>query len=139
MRKRSGLDILLIVLDLFVAISAIPFGVMLAVRPDGTLIGMPLSLLNGSCFHDYLIPGLILAIVVGGSGAWGGVMLLRRAPRMHLIAAASGAILCGWIIGEVLLLRFYHPLQAIYGGTGLIILVLGLMRNAAARAGEEGR
>src|SRR5690554_4630226 len=51
---------LLIALLLLLAVNALAGGAALVAEPSGRLLGMPVSLLAGSPFEDYLVPGVIL-------------------------------------------------------------------------------
>ena len=72
---------LLLAIALFLAAGAIPVGLGFAVRPDGSLVGMPRSVLAGSPFTDFLIPGLLLAVAVGGSTLTAAVSRAARVGR----------------------------------------------------------
>lgn len=56
---------LLVILQGFLGIGALAGGGALAIDPSGGLLNMPLSMLKPSPFHDFLIPGLILMLVLG--------------------------------------------------------------------------
>ncbi len=63
LKKRGNL--ILGIIQLFVALGAIPAGYSLIAEPDGSGLGMSLNLLSGSPFNDFFIPGLCLFIVNG--------------------------------------------------------------------------
>lgn len=97
----SKIRVALLILDAFVALTAIGGGVAMV----ATLDRFPPEWLRGSPFADYSIPGLILAGVVGGSAAAAAVALWRR-PRLGVPASAmAGAILAGWVVGEIVILN----------------------------------
>jgi hypothetical protein len=83
----------------------------------------------GTPFSSYLIPGLILAVAVGGSAAVATVEALRRSDVGALTSMLAGAILLGWLAGERLILppAAFPPrfewLEAIYIAAGLMMLV----------------
>src|SRR6266542_1617354 len=56
---------LLFILIAFVAVTATVSGILLMANPDGRTFNMPLTLLNGTPFKSFLIPGMILTIAVG--------------------------------------------------------------------------
>ncbi len=125
----------LFVASVFVALTAIGGGITLALGvdkfPAGWLIGTP--------FSSYLIPGLILAVVVGGSAALATVATLRRSDLGALTSMLAGAILLGWLIGERLILpkaafvpQFWW-LEAIYVAAGLMMVLPALAVRWAAR------
>lgn len=95
-------------------------------------IGMSLSMLEGSPFSDYLIPGLILLIVVGLFPIIPlvGLILRRRWGWWLELAAGCGLII--WIITEVALLGYLPGagigMQIAMGLLGVIIVALSLVR-----------
>jgi hypothetical protein len=119
---------LLIVAVLVQGLSGIGGGVALLADPTGGLIGMPISMLAGSPFDDFLLPGLILLLVLGIVPlcvSWG---LWRRRPWAWHGSVFVGASLVVWIAVQVAMVghRGDPPLQAIYGGLGVAILALCL-------------
>jgi hypothetical protein len=119
------------VLTAIQAVGAIAGGIGLVQDPVDN-IGMPLSMLEGSPFRDYLIPGLILLVAVGllALFVWAG--LLRRWKPAWWLSLASGGGLVIWIITEVALLGYLPGagigLQITMGILGLAIVVLTLVR-----------
>jgi hypothetical protein len=95
-------------------------------------IGMPLSMLEGSPFSDYLIPGLILLVVVGLFPFVVLYGLARRRQWGWWLAVAAGAGLVIWIVTEVVLLGYLPGtgigMQIGMGLLGVIILILVLVR-----------
>ena len=87
----------------------------------------PLSWLEGTPFDSYVIPGLFLALVVGGgmtlaSGAW----ILRRqvAPRLSL---GAGLVLVAWIVVQVAMIGYVSWMQPTCFVAGLIIALLSVV------------
>ena len=56
---------LLVPVELLTGGSALLCGGLLAIRPDGSLIGLPTRVLVGSPFVDWRLPGLLLCGLVG--------------------------------------------------------------------------
>ena len=115
---------LLLAIALFLAAGAIPVGLGFVVRPDGSLVGMPSSVLAGSLFTDFLIPGLLLAVAVGGSTLTAAVFVARGARRASRVSFAAGAVVVGWIAVQVWLIGFVSALQPLVCGLGLAMVVL---------------
>jgi hypothetical protein len=89
---------------------------------------MPISMLAGSPFDDFLLPGLILLLVLGIVPlcvSWG---LWRPRPWAWHGSVFVGASLVVWIAVQVAMVGYRGdpPLQAIYGGLGVAILALCL-------------
>jgi hypothetical protein len=56
---------LLIILQGLLGIGALVSGELLMDAPDGSLLHMPLSVMHGSPFSDFFLPGMILFVFVG--------------------------------------------------------------------------
>jgi hypothetical protein len=129
--RRPGTVVALLVLTAVQAVGAIGGGIGLVQDPVDN-IGMPLSVLEGSPFKDFLIPGIILLVVVGlfALFVWAG--LLRRWKPAWWLSLASGGGLVIWIIAEVVLLGYLPGagigLQIAFGLIGAAIVVLTLLR-----------
>jgi hypothetical protein len=115
------------ILDLFVGLNAVVAGALLAARPSGALLGMSRDVLRGSPFETFLIPGLVLALIVGGSLLLGGVLSLRRHALGEFVSLAGGVVLAGWISVQVALIGYLSLLQPIMFGSGLVIIAIGLV------------
>jgi hypothetical protein len=121
--KVSGAT--LFVADVFVALTAVLGGVTVAAGVDK----FPASWLAGTVFSSYLVPGLILAVVVGGSATAATFAALRKRHAGILLSALAGGILLGWLVGERLILppAAFPPqfwwLEAIYVAAALMMLV----------------
>lgn len=104
-------------------------GGALVADPSGSLLQMPRSLLEGSPFDDYLIPGLVLFLVLGVFpfivlyGLW------QRLPWAWPAALVVGIALVVWIGVEVLMIGYHAepPLQLVYGLLGVVLLALVLL------------
>jgi len=124
----------LFVANVSVALTAVGGGITVAAGVDK----FPADWLIGTAFSSYLFPGLILAIVVGGSAVVAAVATLRRSGAGALTSMLAGAILLGWLVGERLILppaafsTQFEWLEVIYIAAGLMMAVpaLGLVGRA---------
>lgn len=82
---------------------AVLSGLALVVRSDGRWLRLPIELLDHTPFGSYLIPGLVLAGVVGGVQLWAGRSVWRLQPGHLSHAAIAAAILGGWIAAQALM------------------------------------
>jgi hypothetical protein len=130
-RKRPGTVIALTLLMLIQAIGGIPAGVAMIADPIGN-IGLSVDLLEGTPFGDYLIPGLILAVVLGVFPLIVFFGLLLRYRWSWWLSLAVGGGLVIWIATEVGLLGYLPglgiALQIVFGGVGIAILILTLVQ-----------
>lgn len=63
--KKSIFYYLLCALHLFLGINASYGGILLMLKPDGSLLGMNKDWLNDSPFNNYFIPGILLFTFLG--------------------------------------------------------------------------
>lgn len=91
-------------------------------------LGIPVSQLDDTPFDSFLVPGLLLAIVVGGSLATAAVSLLQRVRWQGRVAMVSGGIMLGWIAVESLMIHDGRPLQIAVAVMSLLILLLGWLQ-----------
>ena len=118
---RTTVYWVLVVVAIFSAVSAIGGGVGM-VAADG--LSMPKGMLSDSPFTTFIIPGLILAVVVGGTQVVATILLLARRESAMVWSAVAGFGMLIWIITEI---GFIHTLmwaQMIYLVSGLLQLVL---------------
>jgi len=118
--------IALVSLHAFLAITALAGGTAL-------LLGFqtpPLALLDASPFKSYLVPGLALAVVVGGSASVTAVMLFLRHPRAILPSLATGVAVLVFEAVEIAVIGSpagpARAMQILYIVIGIAIGVLSL-------------
>jgi hypothetical protein len=125
----------LMVLLLLLAVGALYGGAALIVDPAGGLLGMPVTLLAGSPFRDYLLPGIILFGLLGvfpvavALGLWfrPGWGWVRRfgIHAAWLAALGVGGALIVWILVQMTILRFF--LQPVLLAQGIAIIGVSLL------------
>jgi len=142
-RSGNAARVALAAIGGFVALTAGGGGVALATGGEGDRF--PADLLEGTPFRSYLIPGLILAVIVGGSAAVATTATLRRPEVGARTSLLAGVIMMGWIVGEIVILRapaarLTRPsiavpswVEAVYFALGLIMAVLGVALRQAER------
>ena len=83
---------------------AIVGGLMLAARPDGAWLRLSPDLLVPTPFASYRVPGLVLALIVGGAQVAGGLAVLQRRRGDLRLATAAALVLGGWIAIQAMML-----------------------------------
>jgi hypothetical protein len=121
-------------LQAFVALTAIPGGIVLMASPDGSAIGLTLELLAASPFTSYSIPGIFLALVVGGTAVLGSVLVYRAHPAERVASLATGSVLMGWIVAQCFFLQAIIPLHLLFFALGLSIAVLAAVMDVGKTA-----
>ena len=115
---------LLLSLITLVAITALCSGLLLMYEPNGRALGLPAVVLDHSPFPDFFVPGLILTVLVGGTCFVALLLSGSRNRQSYRLALYAGLVVMGWGIGQMLLMQYYHWLQLLYLGIGLLIVLL---------------
>lgn len=113
---RIGLVILLA----FIALTSIPSGVAMI---TGAL-HIPPEFLQGSLFRNYTIPGLVLAIIVGGSSLLAAVTVFVRREWSIIISMVAGIMMASYEVVELAIIQQFSWLQVLYFAIGAVILGL---------------
>jgi hypothetical protein len=113
-----------IALALAVTICAAAGAVALVVAGAGNR-GIPHELLSGTPFDTFLIPGLLLGVVVGGSSLACAILAWRRSRGAVEATLVAGGALTVWIVVESIIVPASW-LQGVFGALGLALVVLGV-------------
>jgi hypothetical protein len=127
------------VLQILVAIGALVSGAMLIIAPSGALLQAPPDMLNGSPFHDFLVPGIILFLVNGVGQLIAGVLTLRHHRWSGYIGAVFGIGLMIWIFVQINMIGGGHALQYIYFALGVVETALAFMIQDILPTNEHRR
>jgi hypothetical protein len=128
-RSRSALPH-----EVLLSVGALAGGAMLFLVPDGSALGMPLSMLEHTGFRSCRFPGLILFVVNGVFPLVSAMAMLRGRPWAPQTVMVIGALLVGWIVVQVALLRsFFWPLHGAYLLLGVVLAALGVAQHRATR------
>jgi hypothetical protein len=122
--NRAGRSV--VVLLILLGVGALAGGVALVYKPDGSFMQMPLSMLGGSPFPDFFVPGLILGGVFGLGSFAVAALGLRR---WHIAPFLAFAIGCGqmiWIVVEVAIIKGISILHPTFFGIGLAIALISV-------------
>ena len=139
--KKPFTVYILIFLVFFLAISGLIGGFALVISSDGEIWQMPLSMLNGTPFNNYLIPGLILLTFLGiypsliligliWRSNWDIFNFLNIYKEQHwswMGSLYTGIMLILWIDFQIMLIGYGHYIQFIYALLGVIIVVFSLV------------
>src|SRR6202140_3451632 len=126
-RRLPTLGRLAMVLEIFLGIGALFGGIQFILAPDGHLLGTPLSMLAGTPFHSFLVPGLLLFLFVGLGPMVAAAITARRRAIGPLAAFAVGLTLMGWITAEMVIVAGLTSLfWAFYLVLGTVIAAVGL-------------
>jgi len=117
--RRSAL----VTLELVTGAMGLAGGVLLTADPDGTLLRADPATLAGTPFTNWLVPGVLLAGLVGGgfllAGPW---QWLGRWHARELSLAAGAGLVC-FEAAELAWLGF-QPLEAVFAVVGVVVIGL---------------
>ncbi|MBN1779911.1 hypothetical protein JW948_02200 [bacterium] len=127
------------ILQIYVGLGALVCGILMMADPSGGILKMPLSLIEASPFHNYLIPGLILFAVNGLGQLFAGVLSLRKHAWSGLVSAVFGLGLMIWIFVQVTLIGGGHILQNLYFGFGTAETAMAFLMHVFLTAAKKPR
>src|SRR6185436_19671189 len=108
------------------SIGALAGGVMLMAAPDGSTIQLSIHFLDHSPFHDYFYPGLALFLANGVFGIATLLLIAFKSPLFPKMIFLQGCLLAGWIIIQMIMIRFIHPFQFIFLSIAFFLIVSGI-------------
>jgi len=107
------------------------------IMADGSVYGfkLPLSWLRSSWpFPDFFVAGLLLLVVIGGGCLVTAVVNAINQRTGAMAAMIMGAVLCGWILGELLFMTETMVMTWIILGSGVVLIALAAPELMAWRA-----
>jgi hypothetical protein len=116
----------LIALCGFTALTSLGGGVQLLWGGGAGSRYAPLTLLAGTPFTTFLVPGLLLLLAVGGIHLAATIALVRRASFAGDLALTAAGAIAVWIVAEMALMRAVQPLHVIYALVSLLCLVIAV-------------
>lgn len=116
------LRISLIYLEVVIGLGAFIGGSSLII---GTL-QLDTTLLRGTPFNSYVIPGIVLVTVVGGSMLAAAITEIAHKKIADLLSEYAGMVLVGWILLEELLIGHQSLLQPLLFLLGIVTILLAL-------------
>ncbi len=118
-----------IILLFFLAVNAIGGSLFLIVDPSGEAIGIPIELLDGTPFNNYLIPGLILLFANGILSLATTILTILKIRHYPWFMMLQGCVLIGWLTGELILNKeffspvLHYPLYTM----GILFILMGFI------------
>jgi len=131
--KRNGIYNWIGTLLLFVGIGAAVAGIGLVFKPNGSMLGMSVELLEDSPFQSFLIPGIILFLVNGLGSFFGAFLSFKSHHLSGIVTIVLGFAMIIWISAQVYWIGWINWMQPFFFLVGIIEVILG----AIVRKGEE--
>lgn len=117
------MKLLLLILIIFIAITSTSSGILMITDPNGGMLRLPLTLLHGTPFKNFLIPGILLSLV-GGVNLLALFYNIQRHPKRYSWAIAGGSLISGWIIAQLILIQAFYWLHILYLIIGIFIVLI---------------
>ena len=122
------------ILHLLIGVGALASGALMVAAPDGRLMQLPLDMLKGSPFQNFLIPGIILLLVHGVGNTAAAILCFRRARLAGFVGMFFGMALIIWLFVQVSMIGGGHWLQNLYFVLGVLLLISGVaLRELAGK------
>jgi hypothetical protein len=112
---------MLIGLDLFTAIGALFGAIAMFSDPHGSPIGLQQDLLTRTPFASYVLPGVILLVSNGVLPLIAVIGIVTRRTWAFAAQFLAGVALMGWMGGQVAMVGFIAPIQA-------VMLIVGVLQ-----------
>ncbi|MEZ4364512.1 MAG: hypothetical protein R3B48_30325 [Kofleriaceae bacterium] len=103
---------------------AVVAGGLLAVKPTGELLALSSDALSLNGFESYRVPGLLLALLIGGTQARAALSVMKREAQRTRLAVIAGAVMIAYVAVLALALRRVIWLQPVLFGLAAVELIL---------------
>lgn len=110
----------------FCAVSALFGGGAFIIKPSGELLQVPASYLEHSPFNDFLLPGIVLFSFVGISSIVVAINVMAKKRSFPPALIYQGCVLITWIVVQLIMIRSFNFLQAVYFVTGAFLMFSGI-------------
>ncbi len=109
-------------------LTAIGGGMVLIIDPKGSILQLSVSLLSGSPFNNYLIPGIILLVFNGFFSLFTLYFTIKKKPYFPYLIIMQGCILFLWLSTQVIMINyFFAPLHITYYLLSLFLIISGFI------------
>jgi hypothetical protein len=112
------------ILQVIVAIGAIPAGLSMILDPSGNDLGISPDILRDAPFRDFYIPGIFLLVGNGVFNIIGAVLSFRKNKQAGMVGLGLGIFLVLWICFQIYFIGFIHFLQPLFLVIGIIEILL---------------
>lgn len=135
-RTRTTMRLLATFETLFAA-SAVYGGISLVVGAPG--FTMPVEWLAPLGLTSWVLPGIALALGIGGALAWASVFAWRADFRAPVAALAACGVLTGWLAIQFGVIGVRAPVQWVTAGLVVALLGLALLARHRVRRARARR
>ena len=128
----DGSHRVLVIMELATGAAAFAGGTLLVAAPGGSLLRADPAVLAGTPFTDWRVPGLLLAVLVGGGYLFTGWWQASNRWHARELSIFAGVGLMAFEAAEFGWIGF-QPLEAVFALVGATIITLA-WRNATGQS-----
>jgi len=103
---------------------AIAGGLLLIMDPEGTSLHLSTAWLHRTLFTNYLLPGILLVILVGGINGMALISQLTLGKGTFLWTTAGAVVLFVWTFMQMLIFEGSSWMQILFLFIGLFMVLL---------------
>src|SRR3569833_3993852 len=111
---------------IFIAASAVISGINFILYPNGILFRLHPSMLENSPFPDFLLPGIISLIIVGGSSMLALLLMAEKSIYALAVALFAAILVITWFCFIALFAGYIVWINLVYWLVGFKIIVICL-------------
>lgn len=117
------------ILQLFVALGAIPSGIMMIKDTTGKAVGLDIEILEPTPFQNYFMSGLFLLFFIGFLQLVGAIFSFKNSSLIIGYEIFISSILILWIVAQIYFIGYIHILQLVMIGIGILQFLVSLRLN----------
>jgi hypothetical protein len=95
--------------------------------PSGKPLRMNVSLLSGSPFESFFVPGVILFLFLGISSIIIAFYVINDHTFSTRLIFIQGLIILGWIVVQIVMIKHFHYFQFLYLVIGVALVYTGYL------------
>lgn len=125
---KKLIQFILIFLLLINGLTAIYGGGLLIYDSSGTILQIPLELLDYSPFSNFLVPGMVLFLGNGVLNLYTAIIGMRKSPHFPAFTALCGLFLLSWLTIQIVIISEFYPYAHIpYYVIGSLLFIGGMI------------
>ena len=119
------MKIVLLISNSLIAIMCMVYGILMISFPhNGGILQISENVLTSIPFATLLIPGILLALVVGGANMLSAYYFFQETSKSYTWAMIGGTLVSVWLIIQLVLLNSISVIHIAYLGVGLLTVLL---------------
>jgi len=97
--------------------------------PSGKSIQIPIKVLDGTPFNDFLIPGILLLFANGFLSLTVAILTIKKIRHYPWFIILQGCVLLGWLTAELIfnIEMFYPIMHYPFYTIGILLIVIGII------------